>query len=795
MFDPRTSELMERLHLGGGHWCIVTLPDGRQYWDGDEVPSDGNVYFSVHTYSATTRQDKYLSSASGVVADFDAKDFAGDMGKALVATQTYTPSVIVNSGGGYHAYWLLSTPFQCSDEGDRDRFRRLQKAWAKHVGSDPAAALTTQLLRVPGTSNSKYDPPRPVEIVEWHPERTFDIEALEDTARPLAFVERSRPARKEGRERSVIDAFNEAHSVADIIAEYGYTISRDGRYFTRPGKTQGVSGYLCPETLYSFSSNDPLSTGHQVDAFEAFRILKFKGDTNAAVKAAATEFGLAGKRTETSYRNPEVVSTATSPGTIAGSAITETPVVISGADNRSETAAVPIQTNPGPDPLVAAHLTDAGNAECLVHLHGADLRFCHDTRSWHIWNGAVWATDRNQEAVRRMRDTVKARYDAAWNIADTDSRRKIASWALASENVVRREAALRTAQSDRRVSINIEAFDTAAMLATARNGITINLATGQTFAARREDLITKTLGTNYDPNAKCPRWHQHLNEVFGGNADMIAYVKRAVGYSLTGDIREQKVFILHGTGANGKSVTLTVFRKLLGDYGDNTPFDTFDAGTAEARQDLAKMKGSRLVTVVETNEDRRLNEARIKAVTGGDQISARALYQSPFDYQPTFKLWVALNHLPIIKGTDPGIWRRIHLVAFNQSFEGREDKTLEATLLAELPGILNWAIEGALEWHSKGLAEPEEVKQATADYRQTMDLVRQWLDDCILTDPKAETEAGAAYQSYGQWCSTGGYRPETQGAFGRRMTEKRITKLRRGGKFYYQGIRLTTRGY
>ena len=179
----------------------------------------------------------------------------------------------------------------------------------------------------------------------------------------------------------------------------------------------------------------------------------------------------------------------------------------------------------------------------------------------------------------------------------------------------------------------------------------------------------------------------------------------------------------------------------------------------------------------------------IKAITGGDLITAEAKYQMPFDYRPTFKVWVAMNHLPIIRGNDRGIWRRILLVEFGQSFEGREDLTLDKTLEGELPGILNWALEGLREWIANGLNPPESVLEATNQYKRDMDLVGQWIE-ARASELGAETEAGAAYQNFGQWCFANGYKAETQGGFGRRMTERRITKIKRSGKFYYQGMGL-----
>lgn len=444
---------------------------------------------------------------------------------------------------------------------------------------------------------------------------------------------------------------------------------------------------------------------------------------------------------------------------------------------------------PPDDPLTKANRTDAGNAECLAHRHGQDLRYCHTARAWHVWNGAVWAVDRTGEAERRMLDTVRARYHAAPQVADLEARGRLAAWAIQSESAAKIAAGMRSAQPLAALAVTVEQFDQHPMRLATQNA-TIDLATGEVYAPRREDLITKCAGTRYDAGAKCPRWDRHLAEVFAGDADLIAFFRRAVGYSLTGDTREQVLFLLHGPGANGKSVTLSTLAKLLGDYAGSTPFETFDSDTGEARHDLAKLRGARLVTVIETNEDRRLNEARVKSLTGGDTVTAEAKYCDPFDYRPTYKVWLALNHLPTVRGTDRAIWRRILLLPFTQSFEGREDRTLDKTLEAELPGILNWAIQGAREWRAEGLNPPARVKAETEQYRRDSDLVGQWIEACTVQGPAGEMDASAGYQSFAAWATDNGYRPEAQNAWARRMTERGIERRQRGRKRFYVGLGL-----
>jgi putative DNA primase/helicase len=445
--------------------------------------------------------------------------------------------------------------------------------------------------------------------------------------------------------------------------------------------------------------------------------------------------------------------------------------------------------------LTEAPLTDVGNAECMELLYGDEFRYCHSRKKWLAWDGNRWKLDTDGEAERATVETVRARRRAAASqIDDPDKARKALSWALGSEAESKRNALLNTARILKTFATRIDQYDREPMIAGVPNGV-LDLECGQHRESRREDYITAQLGANWEPSATCPRWLQFLDEVFAGDAELIAFIQRAVGYSLTGDTREQQLFLCIGGGENGKSKFLITLTRLLGEYAANAPFDTFDATNRNDKgNDLAALKGKRLVTVIETEDDRRLGEARVKAVTGQDLITCRFLYGEFFSYLPQFKIWMAMNHKPTINGTDNGIWRRIRIIPFSQSFKGRADLALGEKLLAELPGILNWAVAGLHAWQRDGLGTAKAIDEATNEYRRESDLVSQWLEECTESDIDGRMPAGDAIDSYATWCKRNGYRAPTSRALGRRLAEigpeLRIAMMRSNGVRHYTGVRL-----
>lgn len=442
------------------------------------------------------------------------------------------------------------------------------------------------------------------------------------------------------------------------------------------------------------------------------------------------------------------------------------------------------------DFLLNAHRSDTGNAECLATLYGDDLRYCHTRRKWLLWDGSRWTIDENGMARRSMIAVVRARFAACTAIPDHDQRKKAAGWCIGCESSNKLEAALKVASHLETLTTTIDQWDRDPFTAAAV-GATLDLRAVVHRTIRREDYLTMRYGAAYDPEATCPRWVQFIDEIFNGNAELIAYIQRAIGYCLTADTREQKLFLCYGPGANGKSVFLEVLTDLLGDYAANASFETFDANRRnESTNDLAALRGKRLVTVIETEEGRRLAEARVKSVTGQDLITCRFLYGEYFSYRPTYKIWLAMNHLPTIRGTDKGIWRRIQLIPFTQDFTGREDKTLRDTLRGELDGIMQWALEGLRQWWQRGLDTPAVVTNATAAYRAESDQIGRWINDRCVQVSNVFLPTSPGYKDYSAWCQEGGEEPISQNKWSRRITEKGYQQSPNGSARGWYGLGL-----
>ncbi len=449
------------------------------------------------------------------------------------------------------------------------------------------------------------------------------------------------------------------------------------------------------------------------------------------------------------------------------------------------------EQTPAGNILTGANQTDLGNAECLEALHGERLRFCHTRQQWLLWDGARWAIDDDGQAQRLAGQTARARYMAAGDIPDNKARGELAFWAILSENQSKVKNALGAASTLRTLATTIDDWDAAPNLLATKDGATVDLSTGLARLPKREDYLTMAAGVAYDPEATCPRWEQFLSEIFNGDKELISYVQRAVGYSLTGETSEQKMFICHGLGANGKSTFLEIVGALAGDTYMATSFSTFDADNNDGkRDDLAILRGKRLVVAIESDEDKRLAEARVKALTGQDTISCRFLYGRYFTYKPTFKIWLAVNHKPVVRGVDHGIWRRLALIPFTQTFSGaRLDAKLPAKLRKEMAGILNWALQGARLWYAHGLGACAAVDNATTAYRTESDIIGQWVDENCTLAPHLETSAKELYSNYRLWAEINGEkRPMTSQSWGRRMGERQgLEKHRRA----YIGIGLT----
>jgi putative DNA primase/helicase len=413
-----------------------------------------------------------------------------------------------------------------------------------------------------------------------------------------------------------------------------------------------------------------------------------------------------------------------------------------------------------PDLLRGLGCTDYGNAQRLVRRHGENLRYCYDFGQWFAWTGTHWSMD-PAVAERLAKDTVLALYAEVGELIDAKDREAMQHHARMSEQAHRIAAMLALARSEPGIAIRPDELDRNIWLLNCANG-TVDLRTGSLKPHDRADLITRRIAAEYQPGLDCPRWRAFIHRILDGNADLIGFVQRAVGYTLTGSTSERCLFILHGGGKNGKTVFLEGLRLLLGDYVARTPTQTLLAKRGDSiPNDLARLRGVRLVTASETGDGNRLDEALVKDITGGDRVVARFMRGEWFEFTPRFKIFLSTNYRPRISGTDDAIWDRLRLVPFVIRIPEEERRPMDQMLRefeAELAGILNWAVHGCLDWQRHGLGEPPEVRIATLDYRGEMDTLGEFLADCCLLRPDARVSSHDLYEEYKRWATEAGER-------------------------------------
>jgi putative DNA primase/helicase len=419
------------------------------------------------------------------------------------------------------------------------------------------------------------------------------------------------------------------------------------------------------------------------------------------------------------------------------------------------------------------HLTDVGNARRFVAQHGAKIRFCHTTKRWYIWSGRRWRQDLTGGIERLAKKTVRTIYEQAAQENDDEQRKRIGAWAKTSESRGRITAMIDLAKSERGVPVKPEDLDADPWALNFSNG-TLDLRTGELRAHDPADLCTKMIPFDFDAHAKCPLFKRFLHQIFDNNASLIGFVQRAFGYSLTGSTEEQVIFVFYGSGANGKSTLLETVRAGLGEYACTADSSLLLAKTHDGvRNDVARLAGTRLVSTGETEAGRYLAESLVKSLTGGDRVAARFLYSEFFEFDAHFKIVLATNHKPTIRGTDNAIWRRVRLVPFSITIpEKEQDKSLPQKLRRELPGILAWAVRGCLKWLQQGLGQPAEVIAAMQAYREEMDVLGGFLKDkCHVGEDFRET-AGTLYLSYRSWCESNGEKLLSQQRFGVALADR-----------------------
>jgi putative DNA primase/helicase len=442
-------------------------------------------------------------------------------------------------------------------------------------------------------------------------------------------------------------------------------------------------------------------------------------------------------------------------------------------------------------PILRPNLTDSGNAERFAFQNRAWARYCWPWRTWILWNGTHHRRDDGDGALRLAKAVAKSIYLEIEGAPSPEERERIAKWAIASESEKRLRAMLALAQAEPGIPVRPEDLDLDPWALNVQNG-TLDTRTRQLRPHRREDLITRVLPVAYDPAATCRTWLQTLERIFAGKAELIRWFQKAIGYACTGDTTEQCIFVFWGTGANGKTTLLSTAATLLGDYALATRPETFMVKSGDAiPNDVAQLKGRRLVIAVEAEAGQRLAEGLVKQMTGNDTMTARFMRAEFFQFTPTFKIFLATNHKPAIRGIDLAIWRRIRLLPFTVTIpDSDQDRQLPDKLKAELPGILTWAVEGARLWHAEGLGIPDEIRVATESYRADMDYLGDFFTDRCVLEPAAQVGSGALFNAYEAWCRDTGEKVMSGRAFGLRLKDRGFTPSRTKQGRLWTGVRL-----
>lgn len=442
-------------------------------------------------------------------------------------------------------------------------------------------------------------------------------------------------------------------------------------------------------------------------------------------------------------------------------------------------------------------MTDTGNAHRLQDKFGDIIRYSYNRKKWYFWDGKIWKLDEEGQ-IKKFADIICEDIKREGYMEQDDkTQADLLKWASRTSSSYGKDSMIRECQHLEGIPVSQEDMDVYIDYLNCRNGI-VNLRNGELIPHDSSFMMSKMCACDYDISGKKPKlWFKFLDEITNGNKELQDYIQRCVGYSITGSTAEQCAYFLYGIGNNGKSTFLDTLSDMLGGYSSNAQPETImmkkfsDGG---AGPDIARLKASRFVTSEEPTEGVRLNEGLLKQLTGGSKVTCRFLYGDEFEYTPEFKIWIATNHKPIIRGTDLGIWRRIKLIPFEVNIaKEKVDKDLKRKLKSEFPQILRWAVEGSIKWREKGVKDPKCVQVAVKDYKNEMDLLAGFVDECIEIDytETRKTPASDLFQAYSRWAKANNEYEMSSKKFFSEMTRKLPEKGRDNKGIFYKYIRIT----
>lgn len=681
-----------------------------------------------------------IAQTQVVLLDLDHGDIAAK--RDHVVRHIGPPTLEVASGGvtaegqrKLHLHWRLTEPAEGEDIVTVCRARQMLAA---KVGGDPAFRSAHQPIRVAGSVHAKNGVRRLVEILA-HTSRDYDLGELIEAIIAMPPLQ--------GEAADNLD-FNDARGPRGAVTELFARKVREGGVDgeTRFDALSRVIGYWIRRCREGHVT--PQQAWEEIVAYNAARIDPPWPETRLRQEAERLW-----KRDAERYGD--------------GS---DNSVDVGGGDSSGG-------DNDGPTPV---QFTEDALADTFAVRHAEDWRYVAPWGQWLAWNGSVW----------RREDTLQA-YDLARRICREAARRagsakirtKLSSAAAVS-------AVERLARSDRRHAGTTEIWDRDPWLLNTPGGI-IDLRSGASGQHDALRFMTKIAGAA--PEGDCPIWRQFLDTVTGGDRDLQSYLQRVVGYCLTGVTTEHALFFLYGTGANGKSVFANTLTAIMGDYATVAPMDMFMATHGERHPtDMAGLRGARIVTSIETEQGSRWAESKLKALTGGDRITARFMRQDFFEFTPQFKLLVVGNHKPSIRNVDEAMKRRLHMVPFTVTIPpAKRDQRLPDRLLAERDGIIAWALKGCLDWKRTGLRPPAAVMAATESYFEAEDAVGRWIEERCEVSPSHWAGSTELFASWKAWADANGEYAGSMKRFSETLSARGFAKENTRKARGFRGIRLS----
>lgn len=796
--DKQVNEFYERLwrESASGMRCVTTLTSStdkagkpitipRNFFfatnaeaiaKGAELDQPGvNVYHGCSLYSsAENRTAANTCGAYAIWMDVDFKDFPAP-GIAMAELKRFLSSLTgivptsVDSGGGRHCYWFTTDAISTAEIKE---YGGKINAIAKVLGFKLDASCTAdaaRILRQPGTRNHKYDPPRLVSI-----KRLGD-----PVPKAQLFADIDAAFAKYCGDEVALPAGKPARTVAALNGDLSAGIESNKR-ITTPEALAELLPFIKPEP-----GEDDIS--HKDWLAVVFGAIEDVGPD--AVPVLREHFEKGAKYNAENFKATVKLALGN-----RGNAVNKgLGRAIDLARAGGWKPATPANTNGETTKTAGTYIrADTGNAARFVDVNGHRLRVLAGG-VWLAWTGSRWKQDSAiamQCAVALARDML----DEAVKIDEESARKAAVQHALATNSAGRLEAMLKIAATDPRLLVAGEQLDADELGLNTPTGY-VDLKTGTVLPHDPTQLCTKITNAGPDWATATPVFDGFMSTLFDGDAALIEYALRLLGYILTGSTREQILAFLYGTGCNGKSTLVELLAYIMGDYA--APIDTsllMESRTPAggANPELLRLRGLRLAFATETGDGAAFAESRLKWLTGGDTLTARDLYAAPVSWKPSHKLLLSGNYRPAIRGQDHGIWRRIHLVPFTvQIEEAQRDPELPAKLRAEAPGILAKLIDACGRWMRDGLKTPAAVKGATAAYRDESDSIGEFLAECCECSPDAVVPVGQVYPSYRMWAARNGITPLGGRRFGALLDERGYPSDKgTGGARIRRGLRL-----